>query len=246
MHCLEEIRLSFRTKEYLEHPDREPAEEPLLRPLSQGSGLKSAKSTKVIMFSFFVTLYACVTCVMVFLDYWYDLLAVINHCCPKYQDLSYDFNKFVLFLDTFCIKCCRFFPCRFLMPQFLPQQWFGLVWICRFSMISTYFCLWRFALLPGKIDQDCCRFLSILGSKSELSVLTTPLFCTFYFWEFDDSSRQFLSFEWWFSIFSSPLRLKIAWCCYENLSVDHDVEKNKKVTEPLLSVTWSHLAFSVA
>jgi len=46
MHCLEEIRLSFRTKEYLEHPDREPAEEPLLRPLSQGSGLKSAKSTK--------------------------------------------------------------------------------------------------------------------------------------------------------------------------------------------------------
>jgi len=49
MHCLEEIRLSFRTKEYLEHPDRAPAEEPLLRTLSQGPGLKSAKSTKVII-----------------------------------------------------------------------------------------------------------------------------------------------------------------------------------------------------
>ena len=49
MHCLEEIRLSFRTKEYLEHPDREPAEEPLLRTLSQGPGLKSAKRTKVII-----------------------------------------------------------------------------------------------------------------------------------------------------------------------------------------------------
>jgi len=54
MHCLEEIRLSFRTKEYLEHPDREPAEEPLLRPLSQGSGLKSAKSTKVIVNFFMI------------------------------------------------------------------------------------------------------------------------------------------------------------------------------------------------
>lgn len=100
---------------------------------------------------------------MVFPDYWYDLLAVINHCCSG------------LFLDTFCIKCCRFFPCRFPMPQFLPQQWFGLVWICRFSMISSYFCLRRFALLPGKMVQDCCRFLTILGSKSEFSLLTTPL-----------------------------------------------------------------------
>lgn len=131
------------------------------------------------------------------------------------------------------------------MPQFLPQQWFGLVWICRFSMISSYFCLRRFALLPGKMVQDCCRFLTILGSKSDFSLLTTTLFCTCYFWDFDDSSRQFLSFDWWFSIFLSPLRLKIAWCCYENVSVDHNVKKTK-VTEPLLYVMfgkknpWSH------
>lgn len=70
MHCLEEIRLSFRTKEYLEHPDKKPAEEPLLRTLSQGTGLKSAKSTKVIislfscpcMFFFFHVMSVGMTC----------------------------------------------------------------------------------------------------------------------------------------------------------------------------------------
>jgi len=124
------------------------------------------------------------------------------------------------------------------MPQFLPQQWFGLVWICRFSMISSYFCLRRFALLPGKMVQDCCRFLTILGSKSDFSLLTTTLFCTYYFWDFDDSSRQFLSFDWWFSIFLSPLRLKIAWCCYENVSVDHNVKKNKSDRASVVCHVW--------
>lgn len=47
MHCLEEIRLSFRTKEYLEHPDKEPTDEPLMRTLTQGPAMQSVKSTKV-------------------------------------------------------------------------------------------------------------------------------------------------------------------------------------------------------
>lgn len=46
MHCLEEIRLSFRTKEYLEHPDKEPTDEPLMRTLTQGPAMQSVKSTK--------------------------------------------------------------------------------------------------------------------------------------------------------------------------------------------------------
>ncbi|CAH3040149.1 unnamed protein product [Pocillopora meandrina] len=46
MHCLEAIRLSFRTKEYLDHPDKEPTDEPLIRTLTQGPESQSAKSTK--------------------------------------------------------------------------------------------------------------------------------------------------------------------------------------------------------
>lgn len=46
MHCLEAIRLSFRTKEYLDHPDKEPTDEPLIRTLTQGPGPQSVKSTK--------------------------------------------------------------------------------------------------------------------------------------------------------------------------------------------------------
>lgn len=76
MHCLEEIRLSFRTKEYLEHPEREPAEEPLLRTLSQGPGIKSAKSTKVIILFFS---WPCVVLLMDFPAYRYDMLTVIPH-----------------------------------------------------------------------------------------------------------------------------------------------------------------------
>lgn len=50
MHCLDEIRLSFRTKEYLGHSDQELSEDPSVRPRAQGPGMKSSKSTKVISY----------------------------------------------------------------------------------------------------------------------------------------------------------------------------------------------------
>ncbi|XP_068761276.1 nuclear pore complex protein Nup85-like [Montipora capricornis] len=46
MHCLDEIRLSFRTKEYLGHPSEEPSDESSVRPAAMGPGMKSLKSTK--------------------------------------------------------------------------------------------------------------------------------------------------------------------------------------------------------
>ncbi|KAM7443262.1 Nucleoporin nup85 [Porites harrisoni] len=47
MHCLDEIRLSFRTEEYLEHPDKGLSEERSKRAAIGGSRAKTSKSIKV-------------------------------------------------------------------------------------------------------------------------------------------------------------------------------------------------------
>ena len=108
MHCLEEIRLSFRTKEYLEHPDRAPAEEPLLRTLSQGPGLKSAKSTKVIISLFHDPVCFCSWIALPVCSR--DLLTVMSHS-HSYHHInasSYDFNEFFQSLLSLCERNVAF------------------------------------------------------------------------------------------------------------------------------------------